>query len=243
MRIVLVILCAPLAACWIAQGDDYEAAVCGDGDKRTDEGETCDDGNRRDGDGCSADCLVEARIDATWTVQRYDGTIAGCPVDFPAVVLTAATRGATQVKAFLCEDGKGTMKLEIDGGVDAPVVQPTLSLVSADRMSTFSVARTDHRYETRPSAAIDFKLYTDAGYFSLIWISCGTTNDMQITATSKTSPFTMTWTVDCSLKHAVEVVPLGDYTVTLFDGVHSGQIDITVTSLTEILDAHTVPQN
>jgi cysteine-rich repeat protein len=214
-----------LAGCWLAQGDDWEPPVCGDG--RNPQGdEDCDDGNLIDGDGCSSRCHDESRVDVTWTVQSYDGTIAGCPTGDDLAVLSSGTP-----MEFPCADGRGTTMLEhlSLGGLAAPSIE----IKSAG--ATFAIGRPSPGY-VPASATVDYKIYTDAGYFKVAWAGCETTM-MTITATSKTSSFTMTWMPYCGGFSATEPVPFGDYTVTLVDGRHSGSVDVSISSRTDVLDA------
>lgn len=248
VRLALVILCVPLAGCLqlINGGDDWAPAVCGDGQYEWGEGETCDDGNRVDGDGCSYGCQVEARIDATWTIQSYDGTPAGCPAGYEAVVLKAVPEhGDPQAKAFLCADGQGTMPVAVDYLGAPSIYMTTLSLVSADRMSTFSVARVVRRYLTYPPSQLDFKIYTDAGYFTVGWEGCWSGNGLTITATSITSTFEMSWNQSCEYSWGTmtEVLPLGDYKVTLTDGTRHGTTFLSLRSLTDVFETGSVKLN
>jgi len=173
------------------------------------------------------DARGQPRILATWTLESYYGEPASCPDRYDLAVLQEFRYSA----AYPCADGRGTLELPLDY---TGTVAPTIAITTVDRSSTFSVGRFGGGGIPDP-AIVDFTIYTDAGYFKVAWLPCSYAGDMYITATSKTTPFHKTWTQNCSFGQLTQVVPLGDYTLTLDDG-DIGGTDLTVSSLTDVVD-------
>jgi len=183
------------------------AAFCGDG--HLDPGEQCDDGNNTSGDGCSANCVLEAAVHAThasWQLKNISGSNAGCPAGFDTAIVISwkldgsgnpigtcspggTPSGSCYLDLFNCADGAGTTT-----AIPAGRYRTFVAITNTTGSSIFASSLSDDVDLTTANGAFPNDpglthgtIYKDGGYFAAAWQLVGATSGNALTCTQAMS--------------------------------------------------------
>jgi cysteine-rich repeat protein len=178
LRFVLLLCCVLSTGCFpIIEEDDIHdiggdspppppprPAVCGDRLQWT--GESCDDGNLVNGDGCSANCRVDARVRVSWRLTTLAGETQPCPDGFDVAEVIAQQHSMMLPikRAFDCSAGTADLVLE----ELAPIGHDIKVLIKSASGQLYGESMIDH-IDIKTETGSSHEIVTDAGKIHVWW--------------------------------------------------------------------------